>query len=213
MAFTFTTLKTTIADFLNRSDLTSVIPTFIELAEAEFNRSIRHYEMEARANATLNAQYFVTPAGWIENIRFRTTGANSNPIEMTSNAAISDMRRDSNDAAGKPKFFSFVDGTFDLYPTPDTDYASELIYYKSIPALADSAPTNWILSSHPDAYLYTALVHSAPYLAEDQRMQTWAALSQRAINDINNDNDRAKYSTSGLTMRRRGLASVRRNGY
>ena len=35
---TYATLKTAIADFLNRDDLTSVIPTFIALAEADMQR-------------------------------------------------------------------------------------------------------------------------------------------------------------------------------
>ena len=43
----YTNLQSTIADYLNRDDLTSVIPVFIQLAEAQMNRDIRHYEMEA----------------------------------------------------------------------------------------------------------------------------------------------------------------------
>ena len=44
MALTnYSELKSSIADFLNRDDLTSVIPTFISLAEAQFARDLRHY--------------------------------------------------------------------------------------------------------------------------------------------------------------------------
>ncbi len=43
MALTYYTgLKTSIADFLNRDDLTSVIPDFVALAEAQINRDVRH---------------------------------------------------------------------------------------------------------------------------------------------------------------------------
>ncbi len=37
---TYSGLKTTIADYLNRDDLTSAIPSFITLAEAKFNRKL-----------------------------------------------------------------------------------------------------------------------------------------------------------------------------
>ena len=43
MAITnYTELKSSLADWLNRSDLTTVIPDFITLAESQFNREIRN---------------------------------------------------------------------------------------------------------------------------------------------------------------------------
>ena len=49
MAITnYTNLQTTIADFLNRDDLSAVIPTFIQLCEANINRNVRHCKMETR---------------------------------------------------------------------------------------------------------------------------------------------------------------------
>ena len=57
MALTnYSELKSSIADFLNRDDLTSVIPTFISLAEAQFARDLRHYKMENRATGTIDSQ-------------------------------------------------------------------------------------------------------------------------------------------------------------
>ena len=47
---TYAELQSSIADFLDRDDLTSVIPTFISLAEADMNRQIRHWRQEKRAN-------------------------------------------------------------------------------------------------------------------------------------------------------------------
>ena len=43
---TYANLKTAIADFLNRDDLTSSIDDFIDLAEAQMNREVRHWDME-----------------------------------------------------------------------------------------------------------------------------------------------------------------------
>ena len=42
----YTELKASIADFLNRDDLTSVIPDFITLAESQINRDIRHMKVK-----------------------------------------------------------------------------------------------------------------------------------------------------------------------
>jgi hypothetical protein len=36
-----------------------------------------------------------------------------------------------------------------------------MLYSQKVPALSDSATTNWLLTSHPDAYLFGTLTMSA----------------------------------------------------
>ena len=56
MAITnYTELKTAVANFLARSDLTDRIPEFIALAEARLSRELESRSQEKRANATLTA--------------------------------------------------------------------------------------------------------------------------------------------------------------
>ena len=66
---TYDELKASIADFLNRDDLTSVIPDFIKLAETGMNREVRHWRMEKRATAQLDSQYTALPSDFLEPIR------------------------------------------------------------------------------------------------------------------------------------------------
>ncbi len=47
---TFSELKTEIANYVDRSDLTDQIPTFIKLAEARINRLLRVRIMESVKN-------------------------------------------------------------------------------------------------------------------------------------------------------------------
>ena len=72
---TYAQLKTSIADWLNRSDLTSAIADFITLAEAEFNRTVRVRQMIVRANATLDSEYTQLPSDFLqmENLVLLTT--------------------------------------------------------------------------------------------------------------------------------------------
>jgi hypothetical protein len=44
------------------------------------------------------------------------------------------------------------------------------------------------------------LMHSAPYLVDDQRTTVWASLYQSAIDGINSNNEKAKFGGSGLRM-------------
>lgn len=208
MALTnYTELKSSISDFLNRDDLTSVIPTFINLAESQFNRDIRHWEMEARVSGQQSQgdRYMQFPADWLETIRLHLTSEGTNALELASMAAIADKRANTEDEAGRPRFYSHVRGEFELFPTPDSDYDFELLYYQKIPALSDSNTSNWLLEYAPDIYLYGSLVHSAPYLAEDGRIAVWAQMYSAAVSQLNNQSERVKNSGSGIRLNIRGL--------
>ena len=204
MALTpYSELKTAIADFLNRDDLTSAIPTFISLAEAQIARDIRHWQMESRSAITLDSEYVDLPADWVETISLNA--GNTNPIKLASREAIADKRIDSQDTSGTPKFYSHIAGKIELYPTPDDSYAGEILYYSKLDSLSDSNTSNWLLSDSPDIYLYGALLHSSPYLQEDGRVAVWVQLYSAAVQKINMASEAARMSGSGLTMKVRGL--------
>ncbi len=88
-----------------------------------------------------------------------------------------------------------------MYPTRDGTYTTERYYYKRISALSDSNTSNWLLEYFPDAYLYGSLVHSAPYLKDDARLQLWAALYEQAIASINRESEATKFGGSGRRMK------------
>lgn len=208
MAITnYTNLKTTISDFLNRDDLASAVPTFIQLAEAQFNRDIRHWRMEARSNGQQSQgdQYMQLPADWNETIRLHLTGGGTSILELLSLSGMADKRAAAEDQAGTPRFYAHVRGEFELYPTPDEDTDFELLYYAKIPALSDSNTSNWLLEYAPDVYLYGALGHSAPYLQEDARLAVWAQMYAAAVQNLNNQSERVKNSGTGIRLNIRGL--------
>jgi len=203
----YANLQTTIADFLNRDDLDSVIPTFIQLGESQMNRDIRHWEMEARASGQQSQgdQYMQLPADWLETIRFHLTSQGTDAVELASLASIADKRAAVDDQAGRPRFYAHVRGEFELFPTPDEDTDFELLYYQKIPALSDSNTTNWLLEYAPDIYLYASLAHSAPYLQEDARIAVWAQMYSAAVSQLNAQSERVKNSGSGIRLNIRGL--------
>ncbi|MDA0338688.1 MAG: hypothetical protein O2910_02430 [Proteobacteria bacterium] len=177
---TYTELKTAVADFLNRDDLTSVAPTFISLAETDMQRRIRHWRMEKRSTAEIDTQYSAIPADFLEVIRFYITSGDTKPLELISQAELLDRKRKNLNTSGSPSYYAITAGEIEVYPIPDGTYTAELYYYSSIQSQSASNATNWLLDNHKDAYLYGALVHSAPYLKDDARIQMWAALYQSA---------------------------------
>ena len=198
---TYTELKASIANFLNRDDLTATIPDFISLAESSINNEIRHWRMETRAETTLDGQFTGIPTDWLSTIRFHLTGNGTSSLEFMSLATIQNSRAARNDSAGTPTNYSLNSGQFELMPTPDGEQSAILMYYAKIPTLSGSSETNWLLTHHPDIYLYGALLHSAPYLKEDERAQTWAALYTSAVTRVNNASNKSTASGSGLRLK------------
>lgn len=200
---TYAELQSAVADFLNREDLTSVIPTFISLAEADLQQRVRHYQMEARTTLSLSGQYTDLPDDWVETIRL---SVGSDALELISQSELLDRGELTNDTAGQPRYYALTAGQLEVFPVPDDTYTATLIYTASIPALSDSNTSNWLLTAAPDAYLYGALMQSAPYLAEDARVGVWSALSERAIQSLNAASTKAKYSGTGLRLKIKGLS-------
>jgi len=202
----YSTLQASIGDWLNRSDLTTVIPDFITLAEAQFNRNIRHRRMVERATATLDSEYSAVPADWLESIRYQI---NTNPITVMEFVSPDQaaLLKGANGTTGKPIYYTQIGQQFQVVPAPDSGsaYTGELTYYATIPALSVSNTTNWLLTDSPDLYLYGALLQAAPYLQDDQRLSTWGTLYERCLNDLKVSDERSRMATSALRMRARSF--------
>jgi len=197
----YSELQSAIADFLNRDDLTSVIPSFIRLAESRIDRDLRHYRQEKRSTAQLDTQYSAVPADYLSPIRLQILDGSTNPVEPISTAQMLQLRADNYDHTGKPTHYALTAGGLELYPTPDIVYNASLVYYARVPALSGANTTNWLLTEAPDAYLYGSLVHSAPYLKDDAKVAVWDGLYKAAMDNLNATSDDAKYGGSGLVMK------------
>ena len=186
----YAALQTAIGTHLVRTDMAAIAPDLIALAEADMGDKLRVSEMEARTALTLDAEYVDLPADWLQTIRLTYNGAShrildlANPREADQWVAV----------PGEPRIYSVEGLQLRFFPTPSSGTA-DLQYYQRIPALSDSNTTNWLLVRAPDAYLYGALVHSAPYLQEDARIATWGQLYDRAIDRLQRASDRARAAT------------------
>jgi len=197
-------LKAGIADFLNRDDLTAVIPSFIRLAESRIDRDLRHWKQERRTEVTVDAQYNdVLPSDFLRPIRLQLLSGSTGELSPMSTAQMLQRRGDSSDLPGRPTAYGLTAGDLEVFPTPSEAQDVSLLYYGRIAALSASNSVNWLLTEAPDVYLYGALVHTAPYLKDDARIQIWEALFKLGLDTLNRTSDDAKYGGSGLKMRTR----------
>ena len=191
----YSELQSTAATWLDRTDLTSAIVDFITLAEAQFNRSIRHRKMVTRSTASIDSRYSATPADWLQTVQFILDTNPVTTLEYVTNEALN-KKRSASSAVGKPLSFTHVGTEIETYPAADSTYTGELVYYAKIPALWDSNTTNWLLTLSPDLYLYGVLVQSAPYLRDDERVALWLTRYNTMVEDMNLSNELTRGQTS-----------------
>lgn len=202
----YSDLKSAAADWINRADLTAVIPTFITLAEAKFNRELRLRDMLVRAEATTSNEFVAVPADFLENYSLELNMAQIGP--QASLAFIGPLEAKvlkANKIVGLVRYYTIIDGAFELLPAPTGDTDVVLTYYQKIPALSDTQTTNWLLTKSPDLYLYSTLLEAAPYLRDDDRMAMWGQARGQVLAAMQLESERAMRPTTQLVARRRGF--------
>ena len=184
---TYTELKSTIANWLNRSDLTSEISNdFIKLVEADFNAKLRIRQMEQIDTITINSETVTVPTGFISVRSFYIlSGDTKYHLNYITPANLFSTKGGS--TTGMPRVYTIEsdNGTeqFRFAPSPDTTYTGYLQYYKAFTALSSTNPSNYILDKHPSIYLYGSLFHASNFVGgiDANQVQTWTAMYQAAL--------------------------------
>jgi hypothetical protein len=205
----YTSLQSAVTEYLARDQdatLIARIATFIQLAEAKFNRQLFVRQMEQRSTALVDTtssepEFISLPADFQSMRRVRLSSVKGKPcLEFRSGTQIDEYRFGISNVAGQPRYFTVFGDEIELAPTPDAAYTIEMVYRKSIPPLASNT-NNWLLTLAPDLYLYGALLESAPYIKEDGRIQTWGLGFTAALNDLNNLGLTSTFNAGPMTVR------------
>ena len=177
----YTGLKQSIIDHLDRDDLSSQVDDFIDIAEARHKRKIRILEMLVRSPLTVVNRYTAIPAGYLGAKTFRLL---TDPVTVLTSVNLHEMNIKRREVTGKPLLFT-VHAEIEFDKTPDQSYSGEIVYYKSVSPLSSTQASNAILAKAPDVYLYAALAASAPFLMNDERVKLWENLYTQARDSLN----------------------------
>ncbi len=179
----YTDLQASIAAWTKRSDLAAVIPDFIRLTETRLNRDLtmRQAELEVTLAGVIGSRFIPLPTDYATPVGvYDTTYEPRNALTQVSADQL-----EVKTSRGQPQFWC-VDGTNIAFELPcELAYPYRFRYVKDY-ALSDANPTNDILTSHPDLYLFGALTEAALYMFDDQRAQFWNGKYQAALESANN---------------------------
>ena len=202
MAFTnYSALKTSIANYLGRTDLTNQIPDFITLAETRLQRELRTRPMLKSATATMTGgdNTVGLPTDFLEMRDIFIQGNPRQPVSYMSPSAFTRNARA--EESGKCIDYTILGSEMAFAPIPDSAYVLEMLYYYKPDALSDTNPSNVFLANYPDALLYGALAQAEPFLMNDARIATWAGLYDSAIELIKTSDDSSEYNGVPLQMK------------
>jgi len=193
-------LKTAVANWLDRDDLTDRIPEFISLAEARFNRVLRLRSMEAKSTAsTVGGQRnLALPGGYIQMRNFQV---NSSPLTTLSYVTPEIYDRVwGGSTSGTPKFYTILANEVSFGPIPASVMTVEMLYYKKFDNLSVSTTTNWLITNAPDIYLYGSMLEAEPFIMNDERVPLWAQALQQGISDLQEQDNKDRHSGSALRV-------------
>tara|TARA_R110002049_G_scaffold22529_3_gene80646 strand:+ start:246 stop:887 length:642 start_codon:yes stop_codon:yes gene_type:complete len=178
MAFTFTTLKTAIQDYLETTETTFVtnLPTIITQAEQRILRTCQIPDLRKNETGTLSQgnAYLTMPTGFLASYSLAIDNSGYDylvfkdvnfvreayPVEATE---------------GVPKYYSIFDDTrFIIGPTPDQNYAVELHFMYEPESITTAASgTSWLGSNAENALLNACLVEGYTFLKGDPTQMEW----------------------------------------
>jgi hypothetical protein len=204
MAFdTYGGLKSSIATWLNRADLTSYIPDFIKLAEQRLNYGsdgvypsppLRIPAMQAQATGTIASSAIPFPTRFLEPIRL---AANSGGVGWSLLYVSPERYSELSTSASVPTAYTYLNNTIATAGTGAASYT--LDYYQAFSSLTAEADTNWVLTNAPSLYLYASLIEAGPFLGDASILQAWSALLNASITSVNRA---TKYQGGGALVTR-----------
>lgn len=199
MNLNYTSLQTEVANYLNRTNLTSQIPTFIGLAEAYLFREVRIKDIEVSVSGTTASGYATLPADF----------GTLSKVSVTSNGSTYNLDYQSDPSTPtavdpSPSYYSFENGKIRIWGA-GTGQAYTLFYVPAIAALSASNLTNWLITNASDLYLYASCLEGARYIRDAAEITRLSALVATALDSVQRFIERRGQPTTGsMQIRRRG---------
>ena len=200
---TYSDLKTSIANWLNRSDLTTEIAEdFIVLAEKDFNSKLRVRKMITQSAITVDSELVALPTGFLQVRDFYILeGGVKYPLNYITPAQMDQIKGTS--TSGMPSTYTILGDNLRFAPVPSSSYSGIINYYKQFDALSDTSTSNYILTNHPAIYLYGSLYHASNFLGgiEPNQAGQWEKMYQTALERLDRNDKEDSYGNAPLQQR------------
>lgn len=177
-------LKANVASFLHRTDLTSQIPTFIELAEAYLFRELHIKELQISVDGTTTSGYADLPTDFGSVARVSVTY--NTAARTIDYVALADAPIANTSA---PSCYSLENNKLRIWGASDGQ-AYTLYYIPKIENLSDTVTTNWLIENAPELYLDASCLYGAKYVRDDAAIATLSGNIALSIDSVKRFSER-----------------------
>lgn len=193
----YANLLASVGDWFADTTLSSQMADAVTLLEAELNRSLRVRRMENLSTSTTTVagtQSYAWPTGFLEcrsGPYIVQSSAPNRVLQFVTPSALQEM----DDGRGNdlPAYWSDYMASLYLFPKPVAGLTIHIPYYKKLALATDT--TNWLLSNHPDVYLYGTLMQMGTYETESERLALWASRYATGLKGVMDEDKRVKGGT------------------
>lgn len=187
MAFTYTTLKQVIQDYVesNETSFVNNLPTIIQQAEDRILKrcQLPDFRKNVTANMTSGNQYLAMPTDFLAPYSLAIDNSGYDYL-LLKDVNFIRQAYPSSATSGAPKVYGiFSDTYFIVGPTPDSNYDVELHYFHKPESITVAASgTSWLGDNAESALLYGCLLEAYTYLKGDpDLMQLYSQRYEEAV--------------------------------
>lgn len=203
---TYANLKEEIIDWSHRDDMDLRIDTFIDMAESEMYANVVE-PLQLRGEETLVAfatnttdRFVALPTGYqsMRKVRIQIVDGESVELRYRTPSQLNLLS-----STGIPRFFTITDQV-EMERISDEIYAGEFQYFQDFTALSTAAPTNTVLTNHPNIYLFGAMWALKTHVNESQAAMGYYQQFINAIKGANLKSEMGRYGPAPV-MRIEGV--------
>lgn len=197
---TFTTLQQDVRRYLERGATYASDPVVYEQIPRLINLAERRIARELKVQGFINVvtgtfavgqAVYSKPDRWRDTVSVNIgTGASNNnrKVLFTRDYEYLLSYWPNRTETEEPIFYADYDYDHWLIaPTPDAEYPFEILYYELPPLLDDVVQTNWLTEYAPQLLLYGTLLEATPFLKNDERINVWQSMYDRAAAMLNGE--------------------------
>jgi len=199
MGKTFATLKTLLAAYLNRSDLTSYLTDFVVQAQRDLERGVfdidgekytHNFSCMAKRQTFSTDDKYITFPSRIKEIRWLKIldGDTDKWYDLNQEIPswIMTMYPYPTDNTSRPKVYGLMESQSELIlgPTPDESYTYDIGFFAFTADLAEDADTNWWTTNAWEILLFGALIQAQSFIMGDARIPLWEKEFGKAVKKL-----------------------------
>ncbi len=180
-------------EYSGRNDIAHLFPRFVGLAELKFNRMLRVSDMEATVAIAVVDGDAPLPADFLE--ARQVLAASGRPIRAV---ALQQLAACDAAAGAMPLGYAIVGNR--IKPFPAGSYGLTMTYYRKVPPLSATGPTNWLLETAPDGYLYGLVEEIAIWERDAGKAGAAQQLKMAALAGLGIADERRRWGDAQMTV-------------